>query len=126
MPDKLDNQLDALLSSRPLKADDAFADRVLAEAEARGLTGGAGSRRNVLLRFALPLAAAVVLSFAAVQLLKSPAGIEMGPALSEAEIGEILLLEDGLSGLSSAPLEGLDPSALPPTLDAITLEIEES
>lgn len=127
MSDKLDQHLDSLLAERPLRAGDDFADRVLAEADARGLTSRGRSRQAVLLRFALPLAAAVALSFAAVQLLHQPGALEKSAsALNEAEITEILLLEEGLAGLSGLSLEALDPAAMSPILDTITFGLEES
>ena len=65
--DPLDQKIDELLKSQPMKAPTNFAARTMAEAEATTAepanqkTGGLAP----LIRFALPLAAAVALAFVA-------------------------------------------------------------
>lgn len=97
--DPLDRRIDALLASRPLPKSDAFTQRVL-QATVHSHSpqqAPALRRRTQLLRYALPLAAALALS--ASFLLLKPAD-PAGAALSVADVQEILLFEAALGELS--------------------------
>ena len=146
--DPLDQKIDALLSSRPLKPSDDFAARVLAAAEAEPTATAtpAQSSRPVatILRFALPIAlpiaAAIAVVFALVPMLKqaqpttplpaeTPANLASRQAaptatLNEAHIQEILLLEEGLSALALTNNDdSLTTDGLLSTLEALDYEI---
>ena len=63
--DPLDQQIDTLLASRPLKPSDDFAARVLAAAETAVSEDSSGKRKRplaLLIKFALPLAAAIAVT----------------------------------------------------------------
>ncbi|MGZ0655933.1 hypothetical protein ACWPKO_10150 [Coraliomargarita sp. W4R53] len=126
--DPLDQQIDALLASRPLKPSDDFAARVLAQAEAE--TSQQHSKRplGALIKFALPLAAAVVLTFSLLQLKPgskqtTTTASTAATSLNAAEAQEIFLLEDSLASLATLSSSEFGTQNLLSTLDALYLEI---
>ena len=130
--DPLDQQIDALLASRPLKPSDDFAARVLAQAEAEAKAESAQqhSKRplGTLIKFALPLAAAVALTFSLLQLKpdsQQPTATASTAAnsLNAAEAQEIFLLEDSLASLATLSSSEFGTQNLLSTLDALYLEI---
>ncbi|PXA04804.1 hypothetical protein DDZ13_06460 [Coraliomargarita sinensis] len=114
--DPLDRKIDDLLASRPAKAPDDFADRTLAKLDARAELKKSGGLAS-LIRFALPMAAAVALAFilykqftpdgteAPAQVADSP--ISSDEDLNSYEIQEILLLQEGLAGFARIEAEEL-------------------
>jgi len=123
--DPLDRRIDQLLANKPVRPGPDFADRVLAEAEARGLDpDGPARTTSARLRYLVPLAAAILLSFAAVQIFFKPAQTTGSPSLSAAEVQEILILEEGLSGLAQLPFDAFESSDLEPTIDSINFGFE--
>ena len=121
--DPLDTQINSLLASRPLRPSDDFLARVLEAAEADAVL----RRKRSLgrrLAFALPLAAAFALTFSLLQLDISQ-GIPDGSstALTQAEVQELFLLQEGLANLASVGSTGLGSKEILKTLDALYLEI---
>jgi len=100
--DPLDKKIDQLLVSRPLKPKSDFAARVIAAADAEDAAVARFQQPTLqarLLRYALPLAAIIVVA------LTIPAWINSDPkitetALNTAEAQEIFLLEENLHGLA--------------------------
>lgn len=107
--DPLDQKIDKLLASQPVKVPTDFTARILTEVETEPR-----SKKSVtlapLVGFALPLAAAVALAF--IVLNSSPPGsseapakdnalaasdTETGEALRSYEIQELFMLQEGLS-----------------------------
>jgi hypothetical protein len=122
--DPLDRTIDDLLTSQPLKPDADFTARVLAAAEALPDAKRRSSPVGPLLRFALPIAALVVLALTlAPRMLPQPA-TEATPSLSAAEMQEIFLLGEGLTGLSQLQDDHFGSTSLLSTLDALTFENE--
>jgi hypothetical protein len=109
MKDPLDQKIDQLLASQPVEARPDFAARTLAKAEAQTQQNKPGGLAP-LIRFALPLAAAIALAFiiidqfgsdgpaAPVQISESSA--DNNAALTSYEIEELLLLQEGLTGFA--------------------------
>jgi hypothetical protein len=140
--DPLDQKIDALLASRPLKASEDFTARVLAAAEAdstteshpkQAATKHAPRKLGTLLKFTLPLAAAVALTFSLLQ-LKTGAPTTAEPTtlssatlssatLSSADAQEIFLLKESLSGLLSLGTTEFGSEDLLNTFDALYQEI---
>ncbi|ADE54500.1 hypothetical protein [Coraliomargarita akajimensis] len=146
--DPLDQQIDALFASRPVKPSDDFLQRVCAAAESESNAEiETASSRNKLLRFALPLAAAIAVAFVVVSLLQqtqirtthdattnNPSEpVEIKPtdlvattatALEESETQDIFLLEEALSGFAQTDTNGINGDELLETLDALLLGLE--
>jgi hypothetical protein len=126
--DPLDQKIDALLASRPLKPSDDFAARVLAQAEAD--TATAQNKKHplgTLLTFALPIAAAIALTFSLLHLRPgAPEPVQASTqttALNSAEAQEIFLLQESLSSLATLDITDFGNEDLLSTLDALFLEI---
>ena len=129
--DSLDQQIDTLLVSRPVKPSEDFAARVLAAAEnavAEDSSEKAERPLGTLIKFALPLAAAIAvtvsLSFLPVHTdsVDLPESIE-STTLSTAEVQEIFLLEESLTSLAGISATEFGSTDLLATLDALYLEI---
>lgn len=121
--DPLDTQINSLLASRPLRPSDDFIARVLEAAEADAVL----RRKRSLgrrLAFALPLAAAFALTFSLLQ-LDIGQGIPDGSstALTQAEVQELFLLQEGLANLASVGSTDFGSKEMLKTLDALYLEI---
>lgn len=129
--DTLDRKIDECLASLPAKAPTNFTAHTLA-----GLDKQTEDQRPrplaPLIRFALPLAAAVALAFVifsqsrqdeldqvlqATRLTKADAAIS--PELTDYEIHEILLLQEGLVGFAQIESEELNSSDLLDTLETL-------
>ena len=127
--DPLDQQIDTLFASRPVKPSEDFAARVLAAAEtaiADDSTGKAKRPLGTLIRFALPLAAviAVTISLWPVHTDSvAPAEFIESTTLSTAEVQEIFLLEESLAILADISATEFGSTDLLSTLDALYLEI---
>ncbi|MFT4901962.1 MAG: hypothetical protein ACI81V_001242 [Lentimonas sp.] len=123
--DPLDKQIDALLASRPLGKNPQFTQRVLAALEAESESKPeAQPDSKWMLKYALPLAAALALSFTFIK-AKPEQLIPASTALSIAEVQEIMLLEDALGEF--AKLEGtlsLNSKALEQTLESLYQDIK--
>lgn len=136
--DPLDQKIDQLLASQPVKAPTNFSTRILAEIEDESAPQSKESCiLTPILRFALPLAAAVALAFiissqmrddrpeaptqiAGSQTIDTPStGITLDTELSNYEIQEIMLLQDGLSGFAQIESEELSGSDLLDTLNTL-------
>lgn len=129
--DSLDQQIDTLLASRPVKPSEDFAARVLAAAETaigEGSTGKAKRPLGTLISFALPLAAAIAVTISLSLLpvhtdsVDIPESIE-STTLSAAEVQEIFLLEESLASLTDINATEFGNTDLLSTLDALYLEI---
>lgn len=121
--DPLDQRIDQLLASQAVKPPSNFAARTLAELEREPPVKKSG-RLAPLIRFALPLAAAVVLAFVVfhqfnINHSEAPARDNAlaamdpdlnGQDLSDYEVQELLMLQDGLSGFAQIESETLDSS----------------
>ena len=73
--DPLDQQIDTLLASRPIKPNDDFAARVLAATEtavAEDFSDKTKRPLGLLIKFALPLAAAIAAASAAPRAVDAP------------------------------------------------------
>lgn len=127
--DPLDQQIDTLLASRPIKPSEDFAARVLAAAEnavAEDSTSKAKRPLSMLIKFALPLAAAIAVTISLwpvrTDSVATAESIE-STTLSTAEVQEIFLLEESLASLADISANEFGSIDLLSTLDALYLEI---
>lgn len=126
MKDPLDKKIDKLLASQPVKARPDLTARTLAKAETQTQCPKPGGLAP-LIRFALPLAAAIALAFIIVAQFGSnkraaPTRISENSAKSNAalnsyEIEELLLLQEGLTGF--AQIEVVEFSRADDLLDTL-------
>ena len=128
--DPLDQQIDTLLASRPLKPSDDFAARVLAAtAETAVSEDSLGKRKRslaLLIKFALPLAAAIAVTISLLPVNTdsfAPTGSTERTTLSTAEVQEIFLLEESLSSFANVSATEVGSVDLLSILDALYLEI---
>ena len=127
--DPLDQQIDTLLASRPVKPSDDFAARVLAAAETALTENSSGKLRRplaLLIKFALPLAAAIAVTISLLPVNTdsvAPTGSTESATLSTAEIQEIFLLEESLASLAHVSATEVSSFDLLSILDALYLEI---
>ncbi|MFU8847706.1 MAG: hypothetical protein ACNA77_03170 [Opitutales bacterium] len=130
--DPLDQKIDQLLASQPSKVPTNFAARTLARLEQEREIQGSGRSWAPLIRFALPLAAALALAFVVfsqlqkgasenslqvTNLANSDTGTDQ--ELTSYEIQEILLLQEGLSAFAQIETEELNGSDLFDTLETL-------
>jgi hypothetical protein len=126
--DPLDQKIDKLLASQPVKASDDFAARTLTEAEAQTQAEKPGGLAPVI-RFALPMAAAIALAFAIFN-QSSRNGTEASPQvtangtgideeLNSYEVQEIFMLQEGLSGFAQVESDELSSDDLFDTLETL-------
>ena len=130
--DPLDQQIDTLLASRPVKPSDDFAARVLAAAaETAPAEDSSGKRKRplgMLIKFALPIAVAIAVTIS-LSLLPvntdsvAPTGSTESDTLSTAEVQEIFLLEESLASLAHVSAAEVGSVDLLSFLDALYLEI---
>lgn len=127
--DPLDQQIDTLLTSRPMKPSEDFAARVLAAAEtaiAEDSKSKAKRPLSMLIKFALPLAAAIAVTISLWPVhtvsVATAESIE-STTLSTAEVQEIFLLEKSLASLTDISATEFGSTDLLSTLDALYLEI---
>jgi hypothetical protein len=129
--DQLDQQIDTLLASLPVKPSEDFTARVLAAAEnavAEDSSEKAKRPLGTLIKFALPLAAAIAVT---ISLSLWPVHTDsVAPAqsteraiLSTTEVQEIFLLEDSLASLANVSATEVVSIDLLSILDALYLEI---
>jgi len=100
--DPLDQKIDALLANRPLPNSDNFTQRVLAATQAE-TTPSTTTQHKHWLRYAMPLAAAILVAFTLTFTVVKPKPAQQFDVLSSvsvAEVQEILLIEDGLGELA--------------------------
>jgi hypothetical protein len=125
--DPLDQQIDTLLASRPVKPSEDFAYRVLAAAETAIAEDSARKAKRpigTLIKLALPLAAAIAVMFNFLPALTvAPAASAESAALSTAEVQEIFLLEESLASLANIDATEFASTDLLSILDALYLEI---
>lgn len=128
--DPLDQQIDTLLASRPLKPSDDFAARVLAAtAETAVSEDSLGKRKRslaLLIKFALPLAAAIAVTISLLPVntdFVAPTKPVESATLSTAEVQEIFLLEESLASLANVSATEVSSVDLLSILDALYLEI---
>ena len=125
--DPLDQQIDTLLASRPVKPSEDFTARVLAATETALVEDSSGKRKrplSMLIKLALPLAAAIAVMFNFLPALTvAPAASAESAALSTAEVQEIFLLEESLSSLAHFSATEVGSFDLLSILDALYLEI---
>ena len=125
--DPLDQQIDALLTNKPVQPEADFTARVLAALDAELKTSVPSPSRKglaTLLKFALPIAAAAALALTLVQFNTASTPTTPSAHLTAAEAQEIFLLEDGLHGLAELTSENFKGQDFLATLDALTFEIE--
>ncbi len=137
--DPLDRKIDALLRELPVPAPADFLDRTLAQTEVTpapsARADGRSGRIRPLLRFALPLAAAVALAFVLTPLLRksttdvaSPdvrAAMSLNPFTDQDDYAQLLSLQDGLASLATLePADDLDSNYLLQTLDTLLYHFE--
>ena len=127
--DPLDQQIDTLLASRPVKPSDDFAARVLAAAETALAEDSSGKRKRplgMLIKFALPFAAAIAVMISVLPINTdsfAPTGSTESDTLSTAEVQEIFLLEESLASLAHVSAAEVGSVDLLSILDALYLEI---
>ena len=127
--DPLDQQIDTLLASRPVKPSDDFAVRVLAAAETAVSEDSSGKRKRplgMLIKFALPFAAAIAVTISLLPVNTdsvAPTGSTESDTLSTAEVQEIFLLEESLASLAHVSAAEVGNVDLLSILDALYLEI---
>lgn len=122
--DPLDRKIDDLLASRPLQPSPDFSARVLAAAETLPTPQIPQRRASTLLRFALPAAAAIAVIGLVTQFIAPAPASAPAATLSAADIEEIFLLEEGLSGLALVSDDHLSNHDLLSTLDALYFDIQ--
>ena len=127
--DPLDQQINTLLASRPVKPSEDFAARGLAAAEttvAEDSTAKGKRPLGMLIKFALPLAAAIAVTISLwpvhTDSVATAESIE-STTLSTAEVQEIFLLEESLASLADISATEFGSTDLLSTLDALYLEI---
>ena len=127
--DPLDQQIDTLLATRPVKPSDDFAARVLAAAETAVSEDSSGRRKRplgMLIKFALPFAAAIAVTISLLPVNTdsvAPTGSTESDTLSTAEVQEIFLLEESLASLAHVSAAEVGSVDLLSILDALYLEI---
>lgn len=127
--DTLDQQIDTLLASCPVKPSDDFAARVLAAAETAVSEDSSGKRKRplaLLIKFALPFAAAIAVTISLLPINTdsvAPTGSTESDTLSTAEVQEIFLLEESLDSLAHVSAAEVGSVDLLSILDALYLEI---
>ena len=127
--DPLDQQIDTLLASRPVKPSDDFAARVLAAAETGVSEDSSGKRKRplgMLIKFALPFAAAIAVTISLLPVNTdsvAPTGSTESDTLSTAEVQEIFLFEESLASLAHVSASEVGDVDLLSILDALYLEI---
>ena len=127
--DTLDQQIDTLLASCPVKPSDDFAARVLAAAETAVSEDSSGKRKRplaLLIKFALPLAAAIAVTISLLPIntdSDAPIRSTESATLSTAEVQEIFLLEESLDSLAHVSAAEVGSVDLLNILDALYLEI---
>ena len=127
--DTLDQQIDTLLASCPVKPSDDFAARVLAAAETAVSEDSSGKRKRplaLLIKFALPLAAAIAVTISLLPIntdSDAPIRSTESATLSTAEVQEIFLLEESLASLAHVSAAEVGSVDLLSILDALYLEI---
>ena len=127
--DPLDQQIDTLLASRPVKPSDDFAARVLAAAETAVSEDSSGKGKRplgMLIKFALPFAAAISVTISLLPVNTdsvAPTGSTESDTLSTAEVQEIFLLEESLASLAHVSAAEVGSVDLLSILDALYLEI---
>lgn len=127
--DPLDQQIDTLFASRPVKPSEDFSARVLDAAETAAAKDSAGQDKRALgtlIKFALPLAAAIAVTISLwpvhTDSVATAESIE-STTLSTAEVQEIFLLEESLASLTDISATEFGSTDLLSTLDALYLEI---
>ena len=127
--DPLDQQIDTLLASRPVKPSDDFAARVLAAAETAVSEDSSGKGKRplgMLIKFALPFAAAIAVTISLLPIntdSDAPIRSTESATLSTAEVQEIFLLEESLASLAHVSAAEVGSVDLLSILDALYLEI---
>ena len=122
--DPLNRKIDDLLASRPLQPSSDFTQRVLAAADSLPARKARPSHVSRLVRFALPAAAAVAAACLLAQFIATSPAANNTSALSAADIQEIFLLEEGLSGIAQLQDDQLSSNALLNTLDTLHFDIK--
>ncbi|WP_269525487.1 hypothetical protein [Coraliomargarita parva] len=132
-PDPLDQKINSLLSSKPLRPSEGFADRVLAAADGCTQVRRTRSLRAWIWGTTAPLAAAIALGFSFL-IFKQPAPITSpGPATVQTEtdatvytptLEEAFLLDEGLQGLSEIDTEQISANGLLATFDALYYDLQ--
>ena len=126
--DPLDQQIDTLLASRPIKPSDDFAARVLAATETAVAEDFSDKNRQLglLIKFALPLAVAIAVTISLLPVHTdsiAPTGSTESATLSTAEMQEIFLLEESLASLANVSATEVGSFDLLSIIDALYLEI---
>ena len=127
--DPLDQQIDTLLATRPVKPSDDFAARVLAAAETALAEDSSGKGKRplgMLIKFPLPFAAAIAVTISLLPVNTdsvAPTGSTESDTLSTAEVQEIFLLEESLASLAHVSAAEVGNVDLLSILDALYLEI---
>ena len=127
--DPLDQQIDNLLASRPVKPSEGFADRVLAAAETAVADDSSEKAKRPLgklIKFVLPLAAAIAVTISLLPVKTdyvAPTASTENATLSTSEVQEIFLLEESLASLEDISATEFGNTDLLSTLDALYLEI---
>ncbi|HBM86224.1 MAG TPA: hypothetical protein DD423_05510 [Opitutae bacterium] len=120
----LDRKIDDLLASRPLQPSSDFTQRVLAAADDLPAPKARPSHISKLVHFALPAAAAIAAACLLVQFIATTPAVDHPSTLSAADIQEIFLLEEGLSGFTQLQDDHLSSDALLNTLEALKFDIK--
>jgi hypothetical protein len=127
--DPIDKQIDTLLASHPVKPSNDFSARVLDAAETAIAEDSAGQDNRALgtlIKFVLPLAAAIAVTISLLPVNNdpvAPTGSTESATISIDEVQEIFLLEDCLASLANVSATEVGSVDLLSILDAIYLEI---
>jgi hypothetical protein len=148
--DPLDRKIDDLLTNRPVQASAQFTAHVLAATEREDsfqLSQTHAEPRRHFLKLALPIAAVIAVAFtlahfstsspdtseapdqlaintSSANLVVTPAAETELEIVSSPDIQEILMLTEGLAGLSQVESDIINATDLLNTLNALTFEIE--
>lgn len=148
--DPLDRKIDDLLTNRPVQASAQFTAQVLAATEREDsfqLSQTHAEPRRHFLKLALPIAAVIAVAFtlahfstsspdtseapdqlaintSSANLVVTPAAETELEIVSSPDIQEILMLTEGLAGLSQVESDIINATDLLNTLNALTFEIK--
>lgn len=148
--DPLDRKIDDLLTNRPIQASAQFTAQVLAATEREDsfqLSQTHAEPERQFLKLALPIAAVIAVAFTlahfntsspdtseapdqlainttSANLVVTPAAETELEIVSSPDIQEILMLTEGLTGLSQVESDIINATDLLNTLNALTFEIE--
>ena len=122
-PDPLDDMIDGLLASQPLKTSSDFTHRVLAAVEKVDADDANPQSTKPWLRLVLPLAASFIAAITLIQFIPTkPAEEALPQTLTTKELREIFIFEEGLTAINQLYEDDLNEADLLDMLNLLNLE----